>query len=188
MSQLTLPFAPIVLSDPHNLVEAMKEADKAASPADDGIHEELSASTQNGRPGSESAAAPEAEEAPGAGPAAVPISLSPLLPPPLIVVVALDATRDHRGVEVRMSLRALVARGDILRGGDSLLVLGVLHSVTNPSEGGAPPLGVIHTCLLDDKEGKIGLPRLKMVPDIAFGSRTRVVLDVGWESAHTAKA
>ncbi|KAE8769506.1 E3 ubiquitin-protein ligase PRT6 [Hordeum vulgare] len=49
-----------------------------------------------------------------------------------MVVVALDATRDHREVEVRMSLRAFVARGDILRGGDSLLVLGVLHSVTNP--------------------------------------------------------
>ncbi|KAE8809562.1 E3 ubiquitin-protein ligase PRT6 [Hordeum vulgare] len=73
-----------------------------------------------------------AEEAPGAGPAAVPISLSPLLPPPQMVVVALDATRDHREVEVRMSLRALIARGDILRGGDSLLVLGILHSVTNP--------------------------------------------------------
>ncbi|KAF7039185.1 hypothetical protein CFC21_049231, partial [Triticum aestivum] len=81
-----------------------------------------------------------AENAPGAGSAAMPISLSPLLPPPQMVVVALDATRDHREVEVRMSLRALVARGDILRGGDSLLVLGVLHSVTNPSEGRAPPL------------------------------------------------
>ncbi|KAE8782288.1 E3 ubiquitin-protein ligase PRT6 [Hordeum vulgare] len=77
-----------------------------------------------------------AEEAPGAGPAAVPISLSPLLPPPQMVVVALDATRDHREVEVRMSLRAFVARGDILRGGDSLLVLGVLHSVTNPNISG----------------------------------------------------
>ena len=83
-----------------------------------------------------------AENAPGAGSAAMPISLSPLLPPPQMVVVALDATRDHREVEVRMSLRALVARGDILRGGDSLLVLGVLHSVTNPSEGRAPPLGL----------------------------------------------
>ncbi|KAE8796188.1 E3 ubiquitin-protein ligase PRT6 [Hordeum vulgare] len=77
-----------------------------------------------------------AEEAPGAGPAAVPISVSPLLPPPQMVVVALDATRDHREVEVRMSLRAFVARGDILRGGDSLLVLGALHSVTNPNISG----------------------------------------------------
>ncbi|XBI30853.1 hypothetical protein VPH35_054508 [Triticum aestivum] len=78
------------------------------------------------------AAAKLAMDAPAAGSAAMPISLSPLLPPPQMVVVALDATRDHREVEVRMSLRALVARGDILRGGDSLLVLGVLHSVTNP--------------------------------------------------------
>lgn len=86
------------------------------------------------------AAAKLAMDPPGAGSAAMPISLSPLLPPPQMVVVALDATRDHREVEVRMSLRAFVARGDILRGGDSLLVLGVLHSVTNPSEGRAPPL------------------------------------------------
>ncbi|XP_044337551.1 inactive protein kinase SELMODRAFT_444075 [Triticum aestivum] len=78
------------------------------------------------------AAAKLAMDPPGAGSAPMPISLSPLLPPPQMVVVALDATRDHREVEVRMSLRALVARGDILRGGDSLLVLGVLHSVANP--------------------------------------------------------
>ncbi|BAD81687.1 putative dual-specific kinase DSK1 [Oryza sativa Japonica Group] len=39
-----------------------------------------------------------------------------------------------------MALRAVVTRGDILRaGGDSLLVLGVLHAITNPSEGHAPP-------------------------------------------------
>lgn len=75
-------------------------------------------------------------------PAAMPVALSPLMPPPQLVVVALDATRDHREVEVRMALRALVARGDILRGGDSLIVLGVLHAVTNPSEGQAPFLGL----------------------------------------------
>ncbi|CAM0883936.1 unnamed protein product [Alopecurus aequalis] len=68
----------------------------------------------------------------GTPPGAMPVALSPLLPPPQLVVVALDATRDHREVEVRMALRALVARGDILRGGDSLIVLGVLHAVTNP--------------------------------------------------------
>lgn len=38
-----------------------KQADKAAAPADDGIHEESPASAQNGRPGSEPAAAPEVE-------------------------------------------------------------------------------------------------------------------------------
>ncbi|KAI5006471.1 hypothetical protein ZWY2020_033714 [Hordeum vulgare] len=37
------------------------EADKAGSSVDDGIHEELPASAQNGRPGSEPAATPEVE-------------------------------------------------------------------------------------------------------------------------------
>ena len=78
----------------------------------------------------------------GANPGAMPVALSPLLPPPQLVVVALDAIRDHREVEVRMALKALVDRGDILRGGDSLIVLGVLHAVTNPSEGQAPLLGL----------------------------------------------
>jgi interleukin-1 receptor-associated kinase 1 len=82
----------------------------------------------------------------GGNPGAMPVALSPLLPPPQLVVVALDATRDHREVEVRMALRALVARGDILRGGDSLVVLGVLHAITNPSEGQAPPLGLSFPC------------------------------------------
>ncbi|PNT73317.1 inactive protein kinase SELMODRAFT_444075 isoform X1 [Brachypodium distachyon] len=63
-----------------------------------------------------------------------------VVPPPQMVVVALDATRDHREEEVRLALKTLVARGDILRGGGSLLVLLVLHAVTNPSEGRAPPL------------------------------------------------
>lgn len=39
------------------------------------------------------------------------------------MVLALDATRDHRDEEIRMAIRGLVARGDILLGGDSLLVL-----------------------------------------------------------------
>ncbi|XP_062227609.1 inactive protein kinase SELMODRAFT_444075-like [Phragmites australis] len=67
------------------------------------------------------------------GGAATPVTLPPLLlPPPQMVVVALDATRDHRDEEIRIALRGLLARGDILRGGDSLLVLGVLHFVTHP--------------------------------------------------------
>ncbi|XP_062207670.1 probable serine/threonine-protein kinase PBL18 [Phragmites australis] len=64
---------------------------------------------------------------------ATPNVLSPLLlPPPQMVVVALDATRDHRDDEIRTAIKGLVHRGDILRGGDSLLVLGVLHVVTHP--------------------------------------------------------
>uniref|UniRef100_A0A0E0JRU5 non-specific serine/threonine protein kinase n=1 Tax=Oryza punctata TaxID=4537 RepID=A0A0E0JRU5_ORYPU len=79
-----------------------------------------------------------AEAADGTTPAAPPVALPPLLPPPQMVVLALDATRDHREEEIRIALRAVVTRGDILRGGDSLLVLGVLHAITNPSEGHAP--------------------------------------------------
>ncbi|XP_066347264.1 inactive protein kinase SELMODRAFT_444075-like [Miscanthus floridulus] len=55
------------------------------------------------------------------------------LPPPQLVVVALDATRDHRDDEIKTAFRNLVVdRGDILRACDSLLVLGVLHSITHP--------------------------------------------------------
>jgi len=60
------------------------------------------------------------------------------LPPPQMVVVALDATRDHRDDEIRTALRGLVDRGDILRAGDSLLVLGVLYSITHPSKDAHP--------------------------------------------------
>ncbi|KAF0920686.1 hypothetical protein E2562_036189 [Oryza meyeriana var. granulata] len=83
------------------------------------------------------AAAPDGAT-PGGGAATPPVALSPLLPPPQMVVLALDATRDHREEEIRIALRAVVTRGDILRGGDSLLVLAVLHAITNPSEGHAP--------------------------------------------------
>jgi hypothetical protein len=65
-------------------------------------------------------------------------ALSSPLPPPQMVVVALDATRDHRDDEIRTALRGLVDRGDILRAGDSLLVLGVLYSITHPSKDAHP--------------------------------------------------
>uniref|UniRef100_A0A0D9V8M1 Uncharacterized protein n=1 Tax=Leersia perrieri TaxID=77586 RepID=A0A0D9V8M1_9ORYZ len=72
----------------------------------------------------------------GGGEAATPpVALLPLLPPPQMVVLALDATRDHREEEIRMALRSVVTRGDILRGGDSLLVLAVLHPVADPNDG-----------------------------------------------------
>uniref|UniRef100_A0A0E0FWL9 non-specific serine/threonine protein kinase n=1 Tax=Oryza nivara TaxID=4536 RepID=A0A0E0FWL9_ORYNI len=79
------------------------------------------------------AEAADGSAAAGGGAAVQPAALPPLLPPPQMVVLALDATRDHREEEIRMALRAVVTRGDILRaGGDSLLVLGVLHAITNP--------------------------------------------------------
>lgn len=56
---------------------------------------------------------------------------SPLLTPRL-VVVALDATRSHRDDEIKTAINRLLLAGDILRSGDSLLVLGVVHSITHP--------------------------------------------------------
>ncbi|KAJ1286516.1 hypothetical protein BS78_03G358300 [Paspalum vaginatum] len=56
---------------------------------------------------------------------------SPLLTPHM-VVVALDATRNHRDDEIKTAISRLLDRGDILRGGDSLLVLGVVYSITHP--------------------------------------------------------
>ncbi|XP_020097901.1 probable serine/threonine-protein kinase PBL5 isoform X1 [Ananas comosus] len=53
-------------------------------------------------------------------------------PPPQVVVAAYDATREHNEHELRLAVSGVLLRGDILRGGDTLLVLGVLHTVTNP--------------------------------------------------------
>ncbi|CAO2167263.1 unnamed protein product [Urochloa humidicola] len=66
-------------------------------------------------------------------------AVSSPLPPPQMVVVALDATRDHRDEEIKTALRGLVDRGDILRAGDSLLVLGVLYYITHPMGYQAKP-------------------------------------------------
>lgn len=65
---------------------------------------------------------------------ATPSVMASPLPPPQMVVVVLDATRDHRDDEIKTALRNLFERGDILRPKDSLLVLGVLHSITHPCE------------------------------------------------------
>ncbi|CAL9763524.1 unnamed protein product [Musa acuminata subsp. burmannicoides] len=54
------------------------------------------------------------------------------LPPHNVVILACDATRDHNEVELRLIVNAIRMRGGILCGGDTLLVLGVLHTVTNP--------------------------------------------------------
>ncbi|XP_065043791.1 probable serine/threonine-protein kinase At1g01540 isoform X2 [Musa acuminata AAA Group] len=56
------------------------------------------------------------------------------LPPHNVVILACDATRDHNEVELRLIVNAIRKRGGILCGGDTLLVLGVLHTVTNPSK------------------------------------------------------
>lgn len=51
---------------------------------------------------------------------------------PSFVVVAFDATRERNDRELELTFNGIRMRGDILCGGDSLLVLGVLHTVTNP--------------------------------------------------------
>ncbi|KAK1275936.1 Proline-rich receptor-like protein kinase PERK12 [Acorus gramineus] len=49
-----------------------------------------------------------------------------------VVVVALDATRDRTRHELRLTVDGIRVRGDILKTGNTLLVLGVLHSILNP--------------------------------------------------------
>ncbi|MFQ6628561.1 hypothetical protein Gotur_006895 [Gossypium turneri] len=53
---------------------------------------------------------------------------------PSYVVIAFDATKDHNEREFRTIINHIRVRGDILRGGDTLLMLGVLHRVTHPSK------------------------------------------------------
>ncbi|MBA0787702.1 hypothetical protein Gotri_026140 [Gossypium trilobum] len=53
-------------------------------------------------------------------------------PSPSHVVIALDATKDYNERELRIPIQNILVRGDILRVGDTLLMLGVLHRVTHP--------------------------------------------------------
>lgn len=50
------------------------------------------------------------------------------------VVIAYDATKDRGVHELKLTIDEMRMRGDILRGGDTLVVLGVLHKVPNPSK------------------------------------------------------
>lgn len=51
-----------------------------------------------------------------------------------VVILACDATRVCNELELRLAVNAIRMRGGILYGGSTLLVLGVLHTVNNPSE------------------------------------------------------
>ncbi|KAG6774285.1 hypothetical protein POTOM_021637 [Populus tomentosa] len=51
---------------------------------------------------------------------------------PSHVVIAYDATKDRGVHELKLTIYAVRMRGDILRGGDTLVVLGVLHRVLHP--------------------------------------------------------
>lgn len=48
------------------------------------------------------------------------------------IIIAYDATKDRTEHELQLTLRNLWMRGDILRGGDTLIVLGILHKVPHP--------------------------------------------------------
>lgn len=55
-------------------------------------------------------------------------------PSPSHVVIAYDATKERDQYELRLTMDGIRKRGDILRDGVNLLVLGVLHKVTHPSK------------------------------------------------------
>lgn len=52
---------------------------------------------------------------------------------PSCVVFAYDATREHTKHEFQLTINNARMRGDIISAGDTLLVLGVLHTINNPS-------------------------------------------------------
>lgn len=49
-------------------------------------------------------------------------------------MIAYDATKERDQYELRLTMDGIRKRGDILRDGVNLLVLGVLHKVTHPSK------------------------------------------------------
>ncbi|KAK6938338.1 hypothetical protein RJ641_031846 [Dillenia turbinata] len=48
------------------------------------------------------------------------------------VVLALDATKDHTEHEIQLTINNVRSRGHILKSGDRLIVLGILHRVPHP--------------------------------------------------------
>ncbi|XP_004292627.1 PREDICTED: proline-rich receptor-like protein kinase PERK13-like [Fragaria vesca subsp. vesca] len=58
---------------------------------------------------------------------------------PSHVVIAYDATKDRGGHELKLTIDAVRLRGDILRAGDTIVVLGVLHRVVHPMGYQAKP-------------------------------------------------
>ncbi|GMP46623.1 hypothetical protein CsSME_00014695 [Camellia sinensis var. sinensis] len=58
---------------------------------------------------------------------------NPLPPIPGRVVIAYDATKNRNEGELKRTVDSIRSRGDILHGGDTLTLLGVLHKVPHPS-------------------------------------------------------
>ena len=57
---------------------------------------------------------------------------SPLSPSHVLIVY--DATKDRVKGELQRTVHNVRMRGDILRPGDTLVVLGILHTLHHPSE------------------------------------------------------
>ncbi|CAK9187709.1 unnamed protein product [Ilex paraguariensis] len=62
------------------------------------------------------------------------------------VVVAYDATKDRTEQEFKSIFDNIRLRGDLLRGGDTLMVLGVLHKVLHPCPSLFPLEGIELSC------------------------------------------
>ncbi|GMP46606.1 hypothetical protein CsSME_00014688 [Camellia sinensis var. sinensis] len=60
------------------------------------------------------------------------------------VVIAYDATKDRNERELKRTVDNIRYRGDILHGGDTLMLLGVLHRLPHPSK-------CLANCLLEFK-------------------------------------
>lgn len=52
--------------------------------------------------------------------------------PPSNVVIAFDATRDYSQDELNLAIEGVKMAGGNLRGGDTILMLGVLYKVLHP--------------------------------------------------------
>ncbi|MCD7467553.1 hypothetical protein HAX54_005059 [Datura stramonium] len=63
------------------------------------------------------------------------------------IVIALDATRDHPEQEFKQTINEIRAQGNILHGGDTIIVLGVLHKYLHPMgyQMEAEPLSIFGT-------------------------------------------
>ncbi|KAL5571796.1 hypothetical protein UlMin_021393 [Ulmus minor] len=60
------------------------------------------------------------------------MSMATMLSPSHYVLIVYDATRDHDEAELGLTIHNIRMRGDILRAGDTLVVLGVLHTIHHP--------------------------------------------------------
>ena len=62
------------------------------------------------------------------------MSMATVLSPSHYVLIVYDATRDQDEREFGLTIRDIRMRGDILRAGDTLVLLGILHTIHHPSK------------------------------------------------------